>query len=431
MGPDVHILLVDDRPDEYLSVQAILADSPYNLVSASSGAEALKCLLKNDFALIIMDVLMPDMDGFETARRIKTRKKSQDIPIIFLTSLTSELDNYKQAYSSGAIDFMTKPVHPEVLKSKIDGFVRLYLTRLELERQTKELAAKTQELEAKTQELEAKTIELESQARQMEEANRELTQMKETAETASRIKSGFLATMSHELRTPLNGIIAMSELLMESELPPADRDMVDIIRTSGNALLSIISHILDFSKIESGKMDLELTPFNLASCMKETSDLFIAMLREKGLTLATEIDPAIPSLLLGDPNRLRQVLNNLIGNAVKFTSAGGVRVYARLLRRQGVELELEFAVEDTGAGIPEGQYHRLFQPFSQLEGMQGGKSGGTGLGLSICKTLVELMGGRIYAKKDVAQGAIFVFTIKATAVEAEQGEQEVRQRSRS
>ncbi|MFD2331094.1 ATP-binding protein [Cohnella sp. GCM10020058] len=412
MGHRVHILLVDDRPDEFLSIQAILADSPYKLVSASSGAEALKCLLKNDFALIIMDVLMPDMNGFETARRIKTRKKSQDIPIIFLTSLTSELDNYKQAYSAGAIDFMTKPVHPEVLKSKIDGFVRLYLTRLELERQTKELAAKTQELEAKTSELEA-------QAQQMEIANRELTLMKETAETASQIKSGFLATMSHELRTPLNGIIAMSELLMESELRASDRDMVDIIRTSGNALLSIISHILDFSKIESGKMDLELAPFNLANCMKETADLFIALLREKGLTLTTEIDPAIPSLLLGDPNRLRQVLNNLIGNAVKFTSTGGVRVYARLLRRQDAELELEFAVADTGAGIPEGQYHRLFQPFSQLEGTQGGKNGGTGLGLSICKTLVELMGGRIYAKKDVFQGAAFVFTIKTTAVEAE------------
>ncbi|MDI4649938.1 ATP-binding response regulator [Cohnella hashimotonis] len=410
MGHCVHILLVDDRPDEFLSIQAILADSPYKLVSASSGAEALKCLLKNDFALIIMDVLMPDMNGFETARRIKTRKKSQDIPIIFLTSLTSELDNYKQAYSAGAIDFMTKPVHPEVLKSKIDGFVRLYLTRLELERQTRELAAKTQELEAKTQQLEA-------QAQQMEAANRELTQMKETAETASQIKSGFLATMSHELRTPLNGIIAMSELLMESQLPASDRDMVDIIRTSGNALLSIISHILDFSKIESGKMDLELTPFNLASCMKETADLFIALLREKGLTLTTEIDPAIPSLLLGDPNRLRQVLNNLIGNAVKFTSAGGVRVYARLLRRQDAELELEFAVEDTGAGIPEGQYHRLFQPFSQLDGTQGSKTGGTGLGLSICKTLVELMGGRIYAKSDFTQGAAFVFTIKTTAVE--------------
>ncbi|MFC3799015.1 ATP-binding protein [Cohnella sp. GCM10012308] len=412
MGHRVHILLVDDRPDEFLSIQAILADSPYKLVSASSGSEALKCLLNNDFALIIMDVIMPDMNGFETARRIKTRKKSQDIPIIFLTSLTSELDNYKQAYSAGAIDFMTKPVHPEVLKSKIDGFVRLYLTRLELERQTKELAAKTRELEAKTSELEA-------QAQQMEVANRELTLMKETAETASQIKSGFLATMSHELRTPLNGIIAMSELLMESELRASDRDMVDIIRTSGNALLSIISHILDFSKIESGKMDLELAPFNLASCMKETADLFIALLREKGLTLTTEIDPAIPSLLLGDPNRLRQVLNNLIGNAVKFTSAGGVRVYARLLRRQDAELELEFAVEDTGAGIPEGQYHRLFQPFSQLEGTQGGKTGGTGLGLSICKTLVELMGGRIYAKKDAAQGAAFVFTIKTKAVEEE------------
>ncbi|CAI6086662.1 ATP-binding response regulator [Cohnella sp. JJ-181] len=416
MGERVHILLVDDRPDEYLSIQAILADTPYKLVCAPSGAEALKYLLKTDFALIIMDVLMPDMDGFETARRIKTRKRSQDIPIIFLTALTSELDNYKQAYSAGAIDFITKPVHTEVLKSKIDGFVRLYLTRLELERQAEELAAKTQELEAKTVELEAKTVQLEDQARRMEEANRELTQLKDIAETASKIKSGFLAMMSHELRTPLNGIIAMSELLMDAELRPADRDMVDIIRTSGTALLSIISHILDFSKIESGKMELELTPFNLGSCLKETTDLFIALLREKELTLTTDIDPAIPSLLLGDPNRLRQVLNNLIGNAVKFTPSGGVRVSAKMLARQRQQLELEFTVEDTGIGIPEGQHYRLFQPFSQLGGTQDAKTGGTGLGLAICKTLVELMGGRIYAKKDVARGAAFVFTMMTSPV---------------
>lgn len=410
MGDQVCILLVDDRPDEFLSIQAILAESPYRLVSAASGAEALKCLLKDDFALIVMDVLMPDMNGFETARRIKMRKKSQDIPIIFLTSLTSELDTYKQAYSAGAIDFMTKPVHPEVLKSKIDGFVRLYQTRLALERQTRELASKTQELEAKTMQLEA-------QALQMEESNRALTQLKDMAETASKIKSGFLATMSHELRTPLNGIIAMSELLMDSELQPGDRDMVDIIRTSGNALLSIISHILDFSKIESGKMELELTPFNLDSCMKETTDLFIALLREKGLTLTTEIDRAIPPLLLGDPNRLRQVLNNLIGNAVKFTAAGGVHVGVRLLGRDGNQLELEFSVEDTGMGIPDGQRHKLFEPFSQLIETRGGKTGGTGLGLSICKTLVELMGGHIYAKENVARGAVFVFTMKAELAE--------------
>lgn len=420
MGDQVRILLVDDRPDEFLSIQAILADAPYRLIAAASGEEALNCVLKDDFALIIMDVLMPDMDGFETARRIKMRKKSQDIPIIFLTSLTSELDHDKQAYSAGAIDFMTKPVHPEVLKSKIDGFVRLYLTRLELERQTKELAAKTQELESKTRELEAKTAQLKAQTLQMEESNRALTQLKDTAETASKIKSSFLATLSHELRTPLNGIIAMSDLLMESDLPDSDHDMVDIIRTSGYALLSIISHILDFSKIESGKMELELTPFNLDSCMKETTDLFIAMLREKRLTLTMEVDPTIPPLLLGDPNRLRQVLNNLIGNAVKFTASGGVHVNARLLNRDGSELELEFTVEDTGAGIPEGQFYKLFKPFSQLDDAQNSKVGGTGLGLSICKTLVELMGGRIYARKDLTRGAAFVFTIKTTMVEAKQ-----------
>lgn len=386
MDYPVNILLVDDRPDEYLSIQALLADTPYRLVAAGSGMDALKCLLEQEFALIIMDVLMPDMDGFETAKRIKMRQKSRDIPIIFLTALTSELENYMMAYSAGAIDFLTKPFHPLVLKSKIDGFVRLYQTR-------RELQIKSQELEA---------------------ANAVLTELKETAEVALRIKGGFLAMMSHEIRTPLNGIIAMSDMLKSSELSPDDQEMAEIIHTSGHALLSIFNHILDFTKIESGKMELDYALFNLHDCIKETMDLFKALAKERGLSLESYIDPAIPSLLTGDSNRLRQVLNNLIGNAIKFTSNGSVKVHVGLRQSLDGVLELEFVVKDTGIGIPPDKMRYLFQPFTQISSTINRKFGGTGLGLSICKMLVELMGGTIYAKPDVEQGAVFVFTIHVT-----------------
>lgn len=380
----INILVVDDRADELLSLQALLADSPYRLVQALTGMDALKCLLEQEFALIIMDVLMPGMNGFETAKRIKMRQKSRDIPIIFLTSLTSELENYMMAYSVGAIDYLTKPFHPTVLKSKIDGFVRLYQT-------SKELQLKTQELET---------------------ANSILTELKETAEVALRIKSGFLAMMSHEIRTPLNGIIAMSDVLRSSELSADDQEMAEIIHTSGHALVSVITHILDFTKIESGKMELDYELFNLHSCLKETVDLFRALARERSLTLETSIDPDIPALLIGDPNRLRQVLNNLIGNAIKFTITGGVKVHVHLRQVMDQLLELEFIIEDTGIGIPADKMNYLFQPFTQIGATINRKFGGTGLGLSICKMLVDLMGGRIYAKPDVVGGATFIFTIQ-------------------
>lgn len=385
MDYPIRILLVDDRPDEYTSVEALLAGTPYKLVGATSGMEALRRLLEDEFALIIMDVMMPDMNGFETARRIKMRNKSRDIPIIFLTSLTSELENNMQAYSAGAIDYISKPFQPDILKSKIEGFVRLYQARKELELKSK----------------------------QLEEANRVLAELKETAETALSIKSGFLAMMSHEIRTPLNGIMAMSDMLRNAKLQPEERGLAEIIHTSGQALLEVINHILDFSKIESGKMELEHTLFDCRSSVTETINLFKASANAKQLTLEADIAPDIPVLLVGDPNRLRQILNNLISNAVKFTERGGVNVKVRKGRQRSESVELIFVIEDTGIGVPPDKIKLLFQPFTQMGAEISGKFGGTGLGLSISKMLAEMMGGEIGADPGRTTGAAFRFTVWA------------------
>jgi signal transduction histidine kinase len=261
---------------------------------------------------------------------------------------------------------------------------------------------------------------LSTQYRQAFEDRRHLESAKKLAEAANEAKGHFLANISHELRTPMNGIIGMTELALDTELSDEQRDLLETSRNSAISLLYLLNDVLDFSRMEAKSVELENVPFNLTKLISETAQVFEIQARQRGLSLTCEISLDVPQDVTGDPGRLRQILVNLLGNALKFTPAGQVTIRATVESRDPQEFEVQLAISDTGIGIPPEKHGLIFQPFAQADGSMTRKYGGTGLGLSISMRLVQLMGGRMWLASEPGKGSTFHFSARFGAPQTSQ-----------
>ncbi len=382
------ILIVDDLIENLISLEKLLEDFDVEFVRAFSGNEGLLQSLKHDYALALVDVQMPGMDGFEMVSIMHENKKTRHIPVIFLSAIYRKSMHIVRGIESGALDFILKPINDDVLRGKVKLFLEMYEQKKDRENLIEQLEATRERLEVE----------------------------KAKAENATRAKSLFLASMSHEIRTPLNGIVGMIDILKHTKNPEKLDEYLEIIEISADSLLNIINDILDFSKIESNQIELENITFNPRNEVNNVIKLMSLSASGKGLDLQSEVADDLPELLSGDPVRFKQILINLISNAIKFTETGWVKVNLKLKALNGDDATLHCSVADTGIGISDEGKKRLFKEFSQTDRSTTRKFGGTGLGLAISKKLTNLMNGDIGVKSAPGEGSEFWFTVNMRRV---------------
>ena len=383
------ILIIDDSPGSIRTLAAAL-DDDYDISIAVNGPKGLDLAASQPPDLILLDVVMPDMDGYEVCRRLKASPTTSDIPVIFVSAM-NEVGDEMKGLKLGAVDYIVKPFSPAIVLARVG-------THLSLKRARNELHERNLDLEAR---VEKRTAELEC--------------ARNEAEIANSTKSLFLASMSHEIRTPMAGVIGFADMLLDDNLTEDSREKVFRIKDSMNILLTLLNEILDLSKLEAGKMELEHIDFQLPSLINEATSLFERKIKDKELEFSTILADGLPEGMNSDPIRIRQIISNLVGNAAKFTDQGKITVKAELKESETGNIMLHVSVMDTGIGMTPEAHSRLFCEFEQADASISRKYQGSGLGLSICKRLAELMSGEIGATSEYGKGSTFWFSVPYSA----------------
>ena len=362
------ILIVDDMQTNLELLRSYLHKEAYQIATVTSAKAALSKLKSHSFDLILLDIVMPEMDGIELCKILKNNNITKNIPVIFLTAVSSD-KVIIEAFDAGGIDYIKKPFNPYELKRKIHNHLELINFRKETEK------------------------------------------AREEAEFANKAKSIFLGNISHELRTPLNGIVATLELLHDTSLNEQQKEMVGIASESAANLTFALNDLLDLTKIESGLLEIMNEEFNPYDMVQNAIKIFNLKAEAKNLKFNLDFDPLIPDKLMGDKYRTQQVLTQLLDNSVKFTNEGTIDVSINLEEQNSKGFIVKYCVSDHGKGISPIQQKTIFDPFTQVENNSTRAIGGMGSGLALAKKIVELMNGKIEVYSELGEGSTFCFTI--------------------